>query len=78
VNLFFGALAGFVGWSSLGFVASWLLLKLYDGNRFPMDKISEEDEKSNSSLRIKYALGSGIIVGIFWLEAIHNNPLISN
>jgi hypothetical protein len=78
MNSFLGVLAGFLGWAFMGYVFSWLLLKVYDSSRFPMDDVSETDEKINSHLRIKYAVIAGFIVGMFWVLAIHHNPLISN
>jgi hypothetical protein len=78
MNSFFGVLFGFLGWSVMGYLFSWLLLDFYDGGRFPMAEISEADKKSNSHLRIKYALGGGLFIGLFWFIAVHNNPLISN
>ena len=83
MNEFFGVLIGFLLWSLMGYVFSWYLLKLYDECRLPNDEMSEKIDreshrKYNSWLRIKYALGSGFIIGGFWFMAIHHNPLISN
>jgi hypothetical protein len=78
MNIFIGAVIGFIGWSLMGYIFAWVLLNFYDGARFPFDEISEADQKNNSYLRIKYALGAGFLIGVFWFVAIHHNPLISN
>lgn len=78
MNSFFGVLIGGMLWMFTGCIASWFLLEMYDGARFPMDDISADDKKSNRHLRVKYSIVSGFLVALFWFVAVHNNNLISN
>ena len=83
MNELLGILLGFLLWSLMGYVFSWFLLHLYDGSRLPNDEMSsdanrESNRKYNRALKVKDAIGGGLVVGGFWYLFIHHNPLISN
>jgi hypothetical protein len=71
MNLFFGLVIGFLGWSFLGFLFCWLLLRFYEDARYPLGKLSEDDRKENSRLMVRYALYGGLLI---WCLVDHLPP----
>lgn len=66
MNFFLGSVFEFLGWSFFAFIICALNLHLYDGERYPIGDISESDRKTNSRLRFKYAVRSGLMIGALW------------
>jgi hypothetical protein len=68
MNVFFGAIMGFLGWGVLAFTAAWIILGMYESGRRYIDSDDHKQvQREMLNIAIRAALVGGFIAVVLSL-----------